>query len=317
MHFRKLILAQSIFTIFFLVVILNFGILKADTIEGGTETVAAPEIIVPAEPVVIAPVVTNTESDTSGSVDLPSSTASTTPTVVIDVGTTSETSNVSTTPPLFDISTTSTSIPGESTASTSSSTPSVVSNIIDALKDAIAGVIDQVTNLVNGTSTPNTSGEETESVATSTIEILKDGIEATTTIEVTEQNTDSGKLVTVSALNEDPNTPIINVVATTSIPKIYKVGEENKIHIKWKNEGGQEMAFQAKDTNNDGYLDLLEWTIPHLSTQTFEIIFISKAFQLDENQNIIADIYDTVKTKDGNYVSLSNNQYIRVTFEQI
>lgn len=47
------------------------------------------------------------------------------------------------------------------------------------------------------------------------------------------------------------------------------------------------------------------------------IIFISKAFQIDEEQNIIADIYDTVRYQDNNYVTITNGQYVRVTFEQI
>jgi len=60
--------------------------------------------------------------------------------------------------------------------------------------------------------------------------------------------------------------------------------------------------------------DYAEWTVPHLSTQTFEIILISKAFQLDANQNIIADIYSQTQAKDNNWASLTDGQYARVTF---
>jgi uncharacterized protein (TIGR02145 family) len=108
---------------------------------------------------------------------------------------------------------------------------------------------------------------------------------------------------------------LTDVLASTKIPEIYKVGEEDKIHIKWKNNGGQNMVFKAYDTNNNSKLDYVEWTIPHLSEQIFEIIFISKAFQLDSDKNIVADIYDKVQTQDGNYATVPVNNSIRVTFQ--
>ncbi len=133
-------------------------------------------------------------------------------------------------------------------------------------------------------------------------------------IEVAEQDTDTGKLVIISSPNENPDAPLVDILASTTIPEIYKVGEESKIQIKWKNENNQEVSFHAYDTDNNGYLDYIEWTVPHLSTQLFEIIFISKAFQLDQDKNIIADVYDSVKTQDGNYAPFTDGQYARVTF---
>ncbi|MGD0576648.1 MAG: DUF1566 domain-containing protein [Candidatus Staskawiczbacteria bacterium] len=133
---------------------------------------------------------------------------------------------------------------------------------------------------------------------------------------ITEQNTDTGKLVTVSTTNEDPEHPLVDVLASTKIPKIFKVGEENKIHIKWKNNGNQNVTFTAYDTDNDGYLDYVEWTVPHLSDQIFEIIFISKAFQLDSNQNIVADIYSQVQTQDNVFATIPSQNYVRATFYQ-
>jgi hypothetical protein len=44
---------------------------------------------------------------------------------------------------------------------------------------------------------------------------------------------------------------------------------------------------------------------------------ISKALRLDANKNIIEDIYSGVGERDSNYVSLLNNQYVRVTFESL
>ena len=132
---------------------------------------------------------------------------------------------------------------------------------------------------------------------------------------ITEQETSEGKQVTVSDPNTDPAQPqLTNVLAFTTIPEIFKVGEESKIQIKWQNNADQDMQFHAYDLNNNGKLDYVEWTVPHLSQQIFTIIFISKAFQLDQNKNIIADIYDTVNTKNQNYATIETNQYVRVTF---
>jgi hypothetical protein len=126
--------------------------------------------------------------------------------------------------------------------------------------------------------------------------------------------TDTGEQVTVSAISEDPAVPLVDILASAEIPHIFKVGQESKIHINWKNNGGQAMDFNAYDTDNDGYLDYVEWTVPHLSDQIFDIIFISKAFQLDSDQNITADIYDTVKAQDGNYATIPDGNYVRATF---
>ena len=111
--------------------------------------------------------------------------------------------------------------------------------------------------------------------------------------------------------------PLTDVLAFTNIPEIYKVGQENKIKIKWKNNNDQNVAFHAYDTDNNGKLDYVEWTVPHLSEQIFEIIFISKAFKLDQNREIIEDIYDQVSAQDNIWATIENNYYVRVTFQQI
>lgn len=146
---------------------------------------------------------------------------------------------------------------------------------------------------------------------------------------ITEQEKENSKIVTVSVPSEitTPDNQTItpqytNVLAHSTIPEIYKVGQEDKIKIKWKSNNNQAMEFHAYDTNNNGKLDYVEWTVPHLSEQIFEIIFISKAWQLDQNQEITADIYDQVKTEEGTwqentYATIPQDNYIRVTFNQI
>jgi hypothetical protein len=116
--------------------------------------------------------------------------------------------------------------------------------------------------------------------------------------------------------------PLKDVLAFTTIPEIYKVGQEDRIKIKWVNNDNQNVEFHAFDLDNNGKLDYVEWTVPHLSEQIFEIIFISKAFLLDADRNIIADIYDQVSQKEGTwadsaYATVIADNYVRVTFEQV
>jgi len=138
---------------------------------------------------------------------------------------------------------------------------------------------------------------------------------------IAEVDTDTGKIVQISAAEVATDTvapeQITNVLAFTTIPEIYKVGQEHKIKIKWQNEGDQEMEFHAYDLNGNGKLDYVEWTVPHLSTQTFEIIFISKAFLLNSDLEIEEDIYDIVQAQDNDFATVNDGKYVRVTFEQI
>jgi len=164
---------------------------------------------------------------------------------------------------------------------------------------------------------------------------------------ITEQEIKDGKIITVSVpdevvieslVEEVPTIPIYkNVLAFTTIPEIYKVGQESKIKIKWQNpdceaiEDTQQaeacrdngtMAFHAYDLNENGKLDYVEWVVPHLSEQIFEVIFISKAWQLDSNREIIDDVYDAVAIQEGTYTentfaTIPANDYIRVTFKAI
>ena len=142
---------------------------------------------------------------------------------------------------------------------------------------------------------------------------------ATTTPNISEQLTDNGKIVTVSSPDESDattTTNYVNVPVRSEIPEIFKVGRENKIKIKWTNNGNEEMQFQTYDDDNDGLIDHVGWIVPHLSTQTFEIVYISKALKLDADKNTIEDIYDLLKSQDQNYANISDGQYVRVTFEK-
>ncbi|MBS3088837.1 hypothetical protein J4402_03595 [Candidatus Pacearchaeota archaeon] len=69
--------------------------------------------------------------------------------------------------------------------------------------------------------------------------------------------------------------------------------------------------------DDDGNVDYIEWVVPHLSNQTFEIIIeISKAEHLDANRTFVEDVYDSVKARDGNWTTIPDGDYLRVTFEE-
>ena len=127
-----------------------------------------------------------------------------------------------------------------------------------------------------------------------------------------EEETSNGKRVIVSAPDELNYT---DVLSFANISERYKVGEESNIKIYWR-EGKSYVAFDAYDMNGNGALDYVEWIVPHLSNQTFEIILITKAEHLDSNRTFVEDVYEEVKLRDNIWKEIPEGDYLRVTFEQ-
>ena len=76
------------------------------------------------------------------------------------------------------------------------------------------------------------------------------------------------------------------------------------------------VPFDAYDLDGDSVLDLIEWVVPHLSNQTYEIILVIRAEHLDENRTFISDIYESVKSLDGNWSeTILSGHHVRATFE--
>ncbi len=84
------------------------------------------------------------------------------------------------------------------------------------------------------------------------------------------------------------------------------------------NDSKQEVEFIGFDLDNDNLVDRIEWTVPHLSEQTYEIIIeITKAEHLDTNRTFLSDISNDVKATDEIWSEpISNGEYVRVTFEK-
>jgi len=212
-----------------------------------------------------------------------------------------------------------------------------IKSITKLLAADLEQAVSQLTETITGSDEPPSSPEVTEeqgelvvevSVGESSLietpeetsELVETPIEEVVTPEVPEAAEETPIISAEETAYQNclaQKTPLTDVLAFTNIPEIYNVGQEDKIKIKWKSNNNQDVAFHAYDLNNNGKLDYVEWTVPHLSEQIFEIIFISKAFELDENKEIVADIYDTVKTQDNTWATVTDGHYIRATFEQI
>ena len=105
-----------------------------------------------------------------------------------------------------------------------------------------------------------------------------------------------------------------NVLAYTGLTKEINSGKIRLYHI--VNDTRVGVEFIEYDTNNNSLIDYIEWTVPHLSNQTYEIIEITKAEHLDENRTFVSDIYEQVKEKDDNWSEvIEDGEYVRVTFE--
>ncbi|MCK4997743.1 hypothetical protein KAS08_05565 [Candidatus Pacearchaeota archaeon] len=78
-----------------------------------------------------------------------------------------------------------------------------------------------------------------------------------------------------------------------------------------------EVEFVPYDFDSDGYVDYIEWVVPHLSVQVYEIIYITQAEHLDANRELIMDVYNKVKAQDGVYTEpIMSGEYVRVWFEK-
>jgi len=132
-------------------------------------------------------------------------------------------------------------------------------------------------------------------------------------IQISEQETEKGKIITISAPDE------LNYENVLGYTELSKEAPAEKIHFYHLTEQTkQEIEIEKYDENNNGLIDYIEWTVPHLSKQTYELIIeISRAEHLDENRNFISDIYNEVKEQDNIWSkSINSNEYVRVTFEQ-
>lgn len=129
---------------------------------------------------------------------------------------------------------------------------------------------------VSNTNTPAPTAAENLSEQNTVLPTIEEeaGLEP---VSVVEELIKNGKLITVSSPAGSVEGDFLDVPVRIEIAEIFRVGQEDKIKINWTNNENQEMEFSASDEDGNGYIDHLAWIVPHLSTQTFEVILISDA----------------------------------------
>ena len=130
----------------------------------------------------------------------------------------------------------------------------------------------------------------------------------------TETELERGKQIKVSS---PENVHYENVLAFTNLPESLNVKNPSQIKIQWVEENTYINPSKVEDKDNNGIYDYIEWKVPSLSTQTFNIIVITKAEHLNENREFISDIYEQVKSLDNVWSEeIPDQHYVRVTFER-
>jgi len=126
-----------------------------------------------------------------------------------------------------------------------------------------------------------------------------------------ENNIKRGKRVKVSGPDD-----LVDVPVSSDIPETWNIRDSNSLRVYWVEED-RDISFVASDSDGNGIINLIEWNVPHLSDQTFEIIVITSAEHLDSNRDFVSDIFEEVREQDGLWSEeISNGDYVRVTFEQ-
>ncbi len=109
-----------------------------------------------------------------------------------------------------------------------------------------------------------------------------------------------------------------NVLVFTSLAEELNVKDSSKIKIYWEEQASYVLPSKVDDVDANGIYDYVEWVVPSLSNQTFNIIVITKAEHLDVNKSFISDIYNEVKNLDGVWSeTINDGEYVRITFEHM
>jgi hypothetical protein len=108
-----------------------------------------------------------------------------------------------------------------------------------------------------------------------------------------------------------------NVLAFTNLNETLGIRKPNQIKINWVEENQEITPTKLTDTNGDRIYDYIEWVVPHLSNQTFQIILVTSAQHLDENRTFISNIYDEIKSLDDIWSeTIFSEEFVRITFEK-
>jgi len=107
-----------------------------------------------------------------------------------------------------------------------------------------------------------------------------------------------------------------NVLAFTNLDESLNIRNPSNVKIKWVENNTYINPTSIQDTDNNGIYDYIEWQVQSLSTQTFNIIVITKAEHLDSDRQFISNIYEEVRELDNVWSEeIPDKDYVRITFE--
>ncbi|MBU0906893.1 MAG: hypothetical protein KKE05_01915, partial [Nanoarchaeota archaeon] len=134
--------------------------------------------------------------------------------------------------------------------------------------------------------------------------------------ELSEEEVEKAKTTTVDKI---PETEVIEEISTTEDPTnpVLTGNIVSAPEIKSGTYTKEAILFDAYDLDFDGRIDYIEWVVPHLSNQTYELVIeITNAEHLDENKEFVSDIYTNVSALDNIWSeTIPENHYVRVTFQ--
>ena len=110
-----------------------------------------------------------------------------------------------------------------------------------------------------------------------------------------------------------------NILAYSVLETNLRIEESEKARLRlyWIVEGERiQEEYDAYDLSGDGLIDYIEWNVPHLSEQEYEIILITEAMHLDSEKEFVRDIFQEVSELDGVVALIPEGDFVRVVFEK-
>lgn len=128
---------------------------------------------------------------------------------------------------------------------------------------------------------------------------------------IKEISTEYGKEIIVSNPTDVHYTEVLafsHLSAEASKVELYRITEN----------GRESVSPNQYDLNGNGLVDYIEWIVPFLSNQTYDLIVEAvNAEHLDSNRIFISNIYNQIKSLDGVWSeTIPADDYVRVTFKQ-
>jgi hypothetical protein len=125
--------------------------------------------------------------------------------------------------------------------------------------------------------------------------------------------------ITIEEIEEEPEAPISLITGQVILEEENLENEIEKYldsNVK-VDRTRKSVEFVPYDFDSDGYVDYIEWVVPHLSVQVYEIIYITGAEHLDINREVIENVFDEVSEQDNVWSSpILEDEYLRVRFER-